>query len=542
MASFTTTDILQIVQTAILVLTLIITVYLSYRGFKVQKEVNSVQALHIIGDELVESGLALEKILGYTLRQADQKKFTEDLKILLYHHEKSKYVLSYLNIYERLSIGVRLKMYEESVFRRARQTLTVETFNLFKDFIYWYRVNRRRPTAWREFEELSVVWQKKTKRDRRIKKWKRELDSQTKLISNQNSKKEESKMTQISQQPTMDDLSKEWTYTLTTEDLTVIKNILEEMKPISDIRMVDDNDFLTTIEIIQKQIPHPIAKRLIDFRRQSNKYGMLLFKNFPIDPNLPPTPSDGKPSLEKKSSFSEYILLLSMLYLGDPIAYADEKNGYLIQDICPIKEKEETQSNAGSVYLEFHVENGFHPFKPDFLGLYCLKSDHKKIAKTSTASIRNVINTIPGKIVDILRKPLFRMRIAHSFVGTDDVLLASPKPILSGEYSDPEICVNFYGTIGIDEASNEALQYLKNSLERAMIDIALSPGDLLIIDNRIALHARTSFEPKYDGSDRWLQRMFVVSDIRRSMASRFKNSHVCIPLKLELEKPEKLSQ
>jgi len=43
----------------------------------------------------------------------------------------------------------------------------------------------------------------------------------------------------------------------------------------------------------------------------------------------------------------------------------------------------------------------------------------------------------------------------------------------------------------------------------------LLSGDLLVLDNRRAAHARTTFRPRYDGSDRWLLRIMTTSDGRQ---------------------------
>lgn len=51
-------------------------------------------------------------------------------------------------------------------------------------------------------------------------------------------------------------------------------------------------------------------------------------------------------------------------------------------------------------------------------------------------------------------------------------------------------------------------------------DTVLEAGDLLVIDNAVAVHGRTPFTPRFDGTDRWLQRTFVVSDLRSSDAER----------------------
>ena len=41
-----------------------------------------------------------------------------------------------------------------------------------------------------------------------------------------------------------------------------------------------------------------------------------------------------------------------------------------------------------------------------------------------------------------------------------------------------------------------------------------------MVDNRVTVHGRTAFRPRYDGRDRWLQRTFVAADLRRSREYR----------------------
>ena len=44
--------------------------------------------------------------------------------------------------------------------------------------------------------------------------------------------------------------------------------------------------------------------------------------------------------------------------------------------------------------------------------------------------------------------------------------------------------------------------------------VKLQAGDLLIIDNRKTAHARSQFTARFDGSDRWIQRAFAISNHR----------------------------
>ena len=53
-----------------------------------------------------------------------------------------------------------------------------------------------------------------------------------------------------------------------------------------------------------------------------------------------------------------------------------------------------------------------------------------------------------------------------------------------------------------------------------------APGDLAILDNRVTVHGRTPFRPRYDGADRWVQRTFVIADLRRSGDHRARDGYV----------------
>lgn len=54
------------------------------------------------------------------------------------------------------------------------------------------------------------------------------------------------------------------------------------------------------------------------------------------------------------------------------------------------------------------------------------------------------------------------------------------------------------------------------------------PGNLVFVDNRIVLHGRAPYPPRYDGRDRWLQRIFVHLDNRWSRAFRPGNGPVLV--------------
>lgn len=323
-----------------------------------------------------------------------------------------------------------------------------------------------------------------------------------------------------------------WEFTLEEDEKLQLEKIINQLPHLNMLEI--DDAFLNELEVVKSQMPARILKELVSFKRSSNLYGTIKFSNLPTDAILPVTPEKGELSEGKITNISEYILLLFMLCLGEPLAYEDEKGGLLIQNICPVKGQEKKQENTGSDLLEFHTEDGFHPYKPDFLALYCVKPDRDNKAKTITSSIRRVLKHLPNDAVEILREPLYIIKPPSSF-GKEDGLIQTI-PVLSGTLLDPEICMDFYLMEPQNELANWALDCLKKELLKASIGVVLQKGELLIVDNKKAIHARTGFVPKYDGEDRWLQRMFVVRDIHTSVSSRSFGKRVCAPVNVVLGK------
>ena len=64
------------------------------------------------------------------------------------------------------------------------------------------------------------------------------------------------------------------------------------------------------------------------------------------------------------------------------------------------------------------------------------------------------------------------------------------------------------------------MRALSETLAKVEQDVLLAPGDVLFIDNYRAVHGRRPFTARYDGTDRWLKRISVSRDLRRSRDAR----------------------
>jgi L-asparagine oxygenase len=292
---------------------------------------------------------------------------------------------------------------------------------------------------------------------------------------------------------------------------------------------LDNQQLLIKAEVALRAAPDLVAA-LVEFRVSGSRDGVLLLRGLPIDDPLPPTPERGAfQGSWRELTVSSLAQIMVMSVLGDVIAYADEKEGRLIQDICPVPGAEQRQENTGSSLLELHTEDGFHRNKPHQLSLLALRGDRAGEAITVAASVRACLSLLDSNCIQTLREPLFRVRLSSSFVG-DATAYSDPMPVLSSAAHDPDLCVDFHATEPTNEAAAMAFEELRQQLLGCLVGVVLKPGDMMIVDNRRAVHGRTAFTPHYDGEDRWLRRCFAVTDIRRAYSRLFPDSRVHQPL------------
>jgi L-asparagine oxygenase len=320
------------------------------------------------------------------------------------------------------------------------------------------------------------------------------------------------------------------TVTLTDEESREVRSVCRAAATALATHELDDEQTMTTVEQFGWKLPRRLTEALIMFRRAGNDYGTLVLRNLPIDAELPSTPADGASAGWQQLPVATMVQLACISHLGDVIGYADEKGGRLVQDVIPIAGAEHRQENSGSVYLELHTEDGFHPFKPDFLTLLALRPDHHRRGYTLTGAIRRVLPRLSNASVETLYQPLFRIRHSSSFAGAGTPGWTIPVPVLSGLLTDPELVADFHAMEPMTADAEDAFEELRRAMSATLVGAALDPGTMLVVDNRAAVHGRTAITARYDGNDRWLRRCFAVADLHPSRGSRPPGSRVCRPL------------
>ncbi|GAA3647949.1 clavaminate synthase family protein [Nonomuraea antimicrobica] len=283
-------------------------------------------------------------------------------------------------------------------------------------------------------------------------------------------------------------------------------------------RPIDDPVWLEAAMTLSATLPARLRERLRRFRHDAGQDGMVLLRNLPIaDEALPPTPNVPG-SVQRLATVPASVLALVAFQIGELFAFREEKSGAMIQDVVPVPGMEHYQGNAGSAALTMHVENAFHVNRPDYVALLCLRNDHDDLAGLEVACARRALHHLSERVRAVLSEPRYVTAAPASFGAAGGA--ARPHALLTGSQEDPDVRVDYTSTRPLDGVAAEAMAELGRALRQVSRSVVLRPGDLAIVDNRLALHGRSDFRPRYDGRDRWLQRAFIQLDYRASRALR----------------------
>jgi len=266
-----------------------------------------------------------------------------------------------------------------------------------------------------------------------------------------------------------------------------------------------------------RDLPIEVDDALARFTVTPSRSGALLIRNVPIGdlPHTPPTPE----ATVAKDLSTEVALLTVARRLGQPVGYVPEHGGRIVQNIVPTQTDADSQTSTSSrSSLMFHTETAFHPHRPRYLLLLCLRGD--PAAHTTLASVHDIVDHLPDEVVDVMFQPRFRTAVDASFLAGRSNELGPARALVTGTRSEPTFVFDADLTVGIDADAEDALAAVRSAIAAVETSVVLESGDLLVVDNNVAVHGRSPFGARFDGTDRWLQRTFVVTDLAPSAADR----------------------
>jgi L-asparagine oxygenase len=233
------------------------------------------------------------------------------------------------------------------------------------------------------------------------------------------------------------------------------------------------------------------------------------FRCIPVTEIVPPTHADYVSRIPKQTFESEGVIGAVSLELGRLFGY-EETSKYVMYDIYPVRGYETSRSFVNSKkMLAFHSDGSAHPsLSPDYLLLYCIRSDPDAV--NLVADLDLLLRSLRAGVIDVLMRPLFK-HLVSQFPERYEL-----KPILFAEGG--ELAIK-YDEENVSACTREAIAaqvMLNEQIHRIAVKLSNTENSMLIMNNKRCLHARASFSPKFDGTDRWIKGAFVTKSDMRS--------------------------
>ncbi|NNM58947.1 MAG: hypothetical protein HKM04_03950 [Legionellales bacterium] len=306
------------------------------------------------------------------------------------------------------------------------------------------------------------------------------------------------------------------------------RKIIGGMPYLSEID--NDDTLVASMKICGDYFRQGLNKNTIDEIsefKEEDESTVLIIRGLPLDINIPPTPYLSRYSLQ---SMPLTVAVNMAIYdtLGlNPVTYYGENEGHLFRHVIPTKKAINEKSSHGSTYtLGMHVDNCHLPLLPEkirdkysscpeYLSLFGVRCDLNVYTKISL--LDSALAQLNAETIRQLEQPDFLLRMPDSFEHPQQFELPLLVENTDGIYYsrfDKEY------TVPKNEQAKQAFHQLNDALlsTQAVHYFLLQPGDFMIFKNQRVTHCRESFTPRFNGMDRWLLRLFGVSDMNRMVS------------------------
>ncbi|MEZ0064976.1 L-asparagine oxygenase [Streptacidiphilus sp. MAP12-20] len=271
--------------------------------------------------------------------------------------------------------------------------------------------------------------------------------------------------------------------------------------------------FARQVRAAAASLPQGDLTAVVDHFAAQQGSSSLLIRGVPIPASLPRTPAGSfHQQPEARPTGAEPVLALVGARLGEVFAYREWDGAHLVQNRYPVASHHQVQTASGANDLVLHTEACFTAYPPDFLALLGLRPDPTGQAVTLVSDIPQALAQLTPAERGALREPLFVFPTDRGSYDHEGRRTTEPVPLLKDRADGPAL---EYSTLitAITAPAAAALAALEEALGRCAQSVLLGSGDLLLIDNRQAVHGRTAFRPAYDGTDRWIQRVLLLRQL-----------------------------
>ena len=155
---------------------------------------------------------------------------------------------------------------------------------------------------------------------------------------------------------------------------------------------------------------------------------------------------------------------------------------------------------------------------PDYLVFGVIHQGQEQLPITYVA-LENVIKELKPDDLAIGLSPEFTVLSADSF--KDRVISKNVSLLLKGDDGLFYNRITLQNTIPQTERAEYFLQKIRSILDKPCIRnvVNVEVGDVVILNNKTTLHKRDSYEPKWNGTDRYFIRIYSVKDLNQGILS-----------------------
>ena len=306
---------------------------------------------------------------------------------------------------------------------------------------------------------------------------------------------------------------------LTVTEAAQIRKLLDELSLERDL--TDQDVFLDRAGVLAHELPRRVRETFYSFKRHEAA-AVLHVAGSPVSlESAGPTPSsyvEAEPGFRLNEAQILHGLYGSLL--GEAIGFTSQRAGSAYNSIIPLPGLADVpNSSSGSNHdFGFHIEDAFHPLRPDYLGLACIRNDEG--AGTTVASIEGIDNLSEQERA-VLFEP--RFSIGHNPIHqTSGAVDENFQSIFFGSPEYPYFRVNFAALdiSQLDGIERSAVVKLHEYLQHNKETLILEGGEYVYVDNFRCAHARDAYTPLPAGRSRWLSRLCLTHDLRKSTAQR----------------------
>lgn len=325
-------------------------------------------------------------------------------------------------------------------------------------------------------------------------------------------------------------------YILNENENSIIASLIDYI--LKEYDSVEDEKFIVQAGLLAHELPRGLRAFLHDFKQHEDIDPTCVISGYKIDDQrIGKSPRHWKEKeLNSSPTINEdiYFVLCGSL-IGSPIAWSTQQGGRIVHEVFPIKEHERDQLGFSSKEnLEWHTEDAFHPLRGDYIALMGIRNP--TFTPTMIASNTEIDLTLEE--YKPLFKPIFKIKPDNSHlqeVSSDNQnnissaqkamheLNARPIeiPVLFGDPKKPYWRLDpYFMETPEDSEATYALTLLIKAISENLKEVVINPGEIFICDNYRVVHGRPPFSANYDGWDRWLKRLNIVADLRKSRAIR----------------------